>query len=127
MPDHVHIVMSIPPKYAVSQVAGYFKGKSAIHLGTGLRGEEAQLHMAALLGERILRLDRGTRRGGDQGVHQKTGTGGHTPGSTEHVSLTGHPSGGPTTSGIASAAKSRLFFREELASLHRSKQSILSH
>jgi putative transposase len=32
MPDHVHILISIPPKYAVSQVVGYIKGKSAIHL-----------------------------------------------------------------------------------------------
>ena len=32
MPDHVHMMISIPPKYAVSQVIGYFKGKSAIHL-----------------------------------------------------------------------------------------------
>lgn len=32
MPDHVHMLISIPPKYAVSQVVGYMKGKSAIHL-----------------------------------------------------------------------------------------------
>jgi putative transposase len=32
MPDHVHILLSIPPKYAVSEVVGYIKGKSAIHL-----------------------------------------------------------------------------------------------
>ncbi|WP_426994021.1 IS200/IS605 family transposase [Methylomonas sp. CM2] len=32
MPDHVHMLISIPPKYAVSQVIGYVKGKSAIHL-----------------------------------------------------------------------------------------------
>ena len=32
MPDHVHMMISIPPKYAVSQVVGYMKGKSAIHL-----------------------------------------------------------------------------------------------
>jgi putative transposase len=32
MPDHVHMLISIPPKYAVSQVIGYLKGKSAIHL-----------------------------------------------------------------------------------------------
>ncbi len=32
MPDHVHMMISIPPKYAVSQVIGYVKGKSAIHL-----------------------------------------------------------------------------------------------
>ncbi len=32
MPDHVHMMLSIPPKYAVSQVVGFIKGKSAIHL-----------------------------------------------------------------------------------------------
>jgi putative transposase len=32
MPDHVHMMISIPPKYAVSQVVGYIKGKSVIHL-----------------------------------------------------------------------------------------------
>jgi putative transposase len=30
MSDHVHICLSIPPKYAVSNVVGYIKGKSAI-------------------------------------------------------------------------------------------------
>lgn len=30
-PAHVHIYVSIPPKYAVSQIVGYIKGKSAIH------------------------------------------------------------------------------------------------
>ena len=32
MPDHVHMLLSIPPKYAVSQVVGFIKGKSAIHV-----------------------------------------------------------------------------------------------
>jgi putative transposase len=32
MVDHVHMMISIPPKYAVSNVVGYIKGKSAIHL-----------------------------------------------------------------------------------------------
>lgn len=32
MVDHVHMMISIPPKYAVSQVVGYIKGKSAIHI-----------------------------------------------------------------------------------------------
>ena len=31
-PDHVHMMIAIPPKYAVSQVIGDIKGKSAIHL-----------------------------------------------------------------------------------------------
>lgn len=32
MVNHVHMMISIPPKYAVSNVVGYIKGKSAIHL-----------------------------------------------------------------------------------------------
>ena len=32
MLDHVHMMISMPPKYAVSQVIGYIKGKSAIHI-----------------------------------------------------------------------------------------------
>jgi putative transposase len=32
MPDHVHMLLSIPPKYALSQVVGFIKGKSAIHM-----------------------------------------------------------------------------------------------
>ena len=32
LPDHVHMLIAIPPKYAVAQVVGVMKGKSAIHL-----------------------------------------------------------------------------------------------
>ena len=32
MPDHVHMMISIPPKYSVAQVIGYIKGKSAIQI-----------------------------------------------------------------------------------------------
>jgi putative transposase len=32
MPDHVNMMIAIPPKSAVSQVIGFIKGKSAIHL-----------------------------------------------------------------------------------------------
>jgi putative transposase len=32
MPERVHRMIWIPPKYAVSQVVGFIKGKSAIHL-----------------------------------------------------------------------------------------------
>jgi putative transposase len=32
MPDHVHMLISIPPKYAVAHVVGFIKGKSAIHI-----------------------------------------------------------------------------------------------
>ena len=38
--DHVHILISIPPKYAVSQVVGYIKGKSAIHIARNYMGRQ---------------------------------------------------------------------------------------
>ena len=30
MSDHVHLLLSIPPKYSISQIMGYLKGKSAM-------------------------------------------------------------------------------------------------
>ena len=38
--DHVHILISIPPKYSVSQVVGYIKGKSAIHIARTYMGRQ---------------------------------------------------------------------------------------
>jgi putative transposase len=38
--DHVHLLLSIPPKYAVAQVVGYLKGKSAIHIARTYGGRE---------------------------------------------------------------------------------------
>ena len=29
-PDHIHMLVSIPPKYSVSQIMGYLKGKSSL-------------------------------------------------------------------------------------------------
>ena len=37
--DHVHMLISIPPKHAVSQVMGYMKGKSAIHIARTFIGK----------------------------------------------------------------------------------------
>ncbi len=38
MPDHIHMLISIPPKYAVSQVFGFIKGKSAIQIARKFQG-----------------------------------------------------------------------------------------
>ena len=40
MGDHVHMMISIPPKYAVAQVIGYIKGKSAIHIARNYSGRK---------------------------------------------------------------------------------------
>ncbi len=38
--DHVHMCISIPPKYAVSEVIGYLKGKSAIAVARQYGGKK---------------------------------------------------------------------------------------
>ena len=30
-PDHIHMLLSIPPKFSVSQIMGYLKGKSSLN------------------------------------------------------------------------------------------------
>ena len=40
MLDHVHMMISIPPKYAVSQVVEFLKGKSAIHIARVYAGRK---------------------------------------------------------------------------------------
>ncbi|HEY5295331.1 MAG TPA: IS200/IS605 family transposase [Gaiellaceae bacterium] len=40
MPDHVHLLLSIPPKYSVSNTVGFVKGKSAIQIHRQYLGRE---------------------------------------------------------------------------------------
>jgi len=40
MADHVHMLISIPPKYSVAQIIGYIKGKSAIHIAREYSGHK---------------------------------------------------------------------------------------
>ncbi len=53
MPDHVHMMISMPPKYAVSQVVGFIKGKSAIHVARVYGENGTKFRGAAFLGPRI--------------------------------------------------------------------------
>jgi len=39
-PDHVHMLLLIPPKYSVSHVVGYMKGKSAIYIARNYFGQK---------------------------------------------------------------------------------------
>jgi putative transposase len=38
MPDHIHLLLSIPPKFSVSNTVGFIKGKSAIRIHRQLLG-----------------------------------------------------------------------------------------
>ena len=50
MPDHVHMLIAIPPKYAVSQVIGYHQREERDPPGAGVRRAQAQFCGAALSG-----------------------------------------------------------------------------
>ena len=43
MPDHVHMLLSIPPKYSVAMTIGYLKGKSAIRINRELKQTKGTL------------------------------------------------------------------------------------
>ena len=53
MSDHVHICLSIPPKYTVSNVVGYIKGKSAITLARKYGGRARNFTGEACSGQVI--------------------------------------------------------------------------
>ncbi len=40
MPDHVHMLLSIPPKHAVASIIGFLKGKSAIQIAREFSGKQ---------------------------------------------------------------------------------------
>jgi putative transposase len=40
MRDHVHMMLSVPPKYSISQVVGFMKGKSAIWIARNFMGRQ---------------------------------------------------------------------------------------
>src|SRR5207302_1136766 len=50
LPDHVDMMIAIPPKYAVSQVVGFIKGKSAIHLAQ-VDGEQTRNFVGSTFGQ----------------------------------------------------------------------------
>ena len=51
MRDHVHMCLSIPPKYSVSTVVGFLKGKSAISIAKNFKGRQRNFTGEAFLGK----------------------------------------------------------------------------
>jgi putative transposase len=99
--DHVHMLISIPPKHAVSQVIGFIKGKSAIHLAR-VYGEKkrnfvgqhfwARGYFVSTVGRdtEVIRIHSRTGHRGNTRVHQEAGRGGQAPGADESVALMSH-------------------------------------
>jgi len=89
MKDHVHMMASIQPKYAVSQVLGYMKGKSAIHLAR-VYGERKRGFIGQHFWARVFRFDGRSRQNHHPGIHQKSGARGPEAGAVKPLALNGH-------------------------------------
>ena len=88
LPDHVHMLLSISPKYAVSNVVGYIKGKSAIHLARTYGERKRNFVGQSFWGARLFCEHGWTRRKGDPGVHPEPREGRPTAGATQPLEVT---------------------------------------
>ena len=66
MPDHIHLLLSIPPKYSVSSFMGYLKGKSAMMIF------ERHANLKYKYGNRVLRQHSWHSGEGSEKVHSST-------------------------------------------------------
>lgn len=87
MPDHVHTLLSVPPKYSVSQVVGYLKDKSARFIWRGRTEKGKGISPASTSGQGATLSRRLGGRSGDSGVHPESGKRGSPLGSDESVAL----------------------------------------
>jgi putative transposase len=72
-PDHVHMLISVPPKYSVAEVIGYLKGKSSIWIAQNVERKARNF-----LGhrQRIFRFNGRAERGDDPCLYPEPGNGG---------------------------------------------------
>ena len=71
MPDHVHMLISIPPKYSVAEDDRLHERKEFDLDRAERRAQGTQFHRTQVLGSRLLRLDGRAGRGDDQSLHQE--------------------------------------------------------
>ena len=87
MPDHVHMLVAIPPKYSVASVMGYLKGKSSLMIFDRQCEPEAQVRQQEVLGGGLLRLDGRPERGHHREIHQGAGGCRHRAGQVERQGI----------------------------------------
>ncbi len=73
MPDHIHMLLSVPPKYSIAMTMGYLKGKSAIRIHREVLRTKGTLFGREFLGTRLLREYGRIERGADPAVHSRSG------------------------------------------------------
>ena len=57
--DHIHLLLSVPPKYSIANTVGFLKGKSAIRINRDLGKVKGSLYGRAFLVTRLLCKHRG--------------------------------------------------------------------
>ena len=88
MPDHVHMMIAIPSKYAVSQVVGYINGKSAIHMARVYAERMRNFGGQHFWAPGIFRINRGAGLTGDPRVYPHPGTRRRPTGAVEPMAVT---------------------------------------
>ena len=92
--DHVHMLLAIPPKYAVAQVIGYVKGKSAIHIARTYLGRRQNFTGQSFWARGYYVSTVGRDEATSREVHQKARGGGPAPRPTQSLRAVTPPSGG---------------------------------
>ena len=77
--DHVHMLISIPPKYAMWPADWIYQGKECDTFSSRVWGKEAKFRRPAVLGEGVFRIYGGAGHRGDTGLHQEARRGGQAP------------------------------------------------
>ena len=98
MPDPEHMLLSIPPKYAMSQVVGFIKGKSAIYMAR-VYGERKRNFVGQHFWARGFCEHGRARRGGDPRLHSQSREGRSEARANEPLALTAPPLGGSKLKG----------------------------
>lgn len=70
-PDHIHMLVSVPPKISVASFVGYLKGKSSLMLFDRHANLKYKIWQQAVLVQRIFCGYSGTKQGGDCEVYQR--------------------------------------------------------
>ena len=74
MPDHIHMLLSIPPKLAVADFMGYLKGKSTLMIFERHANLKYKYGKKGVLDKRILRKYRRWKRSQNPQIHSRSGS-----------------------------------------------------
>ena len=73
MTDHVHMLVSIPPKYSVAEAIGFIKGKGSIWIAQNIERKAKNFTGHKFCARGFFVLDGGPGRGDDPRLHQEPG------------------------------------------------------